>query len=64
MIVAKLSEEHGFVERGDQDLKIGSRMRVIPNHACPVANLAQSYVVLKRQREIVRWPIEARARVL
>ena len=38
--VEKLSEEHGFVRHEGTRLRIGDRVRVVPNHSCPVANLA------------------------
>lgn len=40
--VASLSEEHGLVEHGGHPLAIGQRLRIWPNHACAVANLARS----------------------
>ena len=42
LTVAKLSEEHGFISREGQDLPLGSKIRIIPNHSCPVANLAHN----------------------
>ena len=53
-----LSEEHGKLVRGDFDLPIGSQVRIIPNHSCPVANLARELVVLD-EGSVTRWPIEA-----
>lgn len=38
--VAKLSEEHGFVEHRGRTVPIGTRLRVYPNHSCVVVNLA------------------------
>lgn len=62
--VVRLSEEHGFLKRTDSKVTIGSRVRILPNHACPVANLAASFVVLQTGgTEVVRWPIEARGLV-
>lgn len=38
--IRRLSEEHGVVELADgQSLRIGERVRILPNHACVVANL-------------------------
>lgn len=64
MKVMKLSEEHGFVARGKYDLKIGDKMRIIPNHACAVANLADSYSVVENDQVVDQWKIEARGKVL
>lgn len=38
-----LSEEHGIVEvRGSTELQIGNVVEIIPNHVCPVVNLADN----------------------
>ena len=53
-----LSEEHGKLARADFDLPIGAQVRIIPNHSCPVANLAKEYVVLDKER-VDTWPVDA-----
>ena len=58
MIVEKVSEEHGMIGRNGFDLSIGSKIRVVPVHSCPVANLARSYVVLTPDG-IESWPVDA-----
>ena len=63
MGVAKLSEEHGFVERKDFDLPVGSTIRLIPNHSCVVANLLDTYTVLKDGQITEQWDIVARGHV-
>ena len=63
MAIAKLSEEHGFVEREDFDLAIGSTIRLIPNHSCVVANLLDTYTVLKDGQIAEQWDIVARGQV-
>lgn len=63
MIVTRLSEEHGVVIRGDFDLEIGSKVRVVPNHSCVVANLLDTYAVLKGGEIIDQWDIAARGHV-
>jgi D-serine deaminase-like pyridoxal phosphate-dependent protein len=60
LTLARLSEEHGFVEHGGRGLEIGSRVRIIPNHACPVANLADRYALIGADGGMEYWPIEAR----
>lgn len=38
--IAGLSEEHGVMEVGEGcDLKVGDRIRIVPNHVCVVANM-------------------------
>ena len=59
--VAKLSEEHGFIKRDGVDLPIGSRVRIIPNHSCVVANLVGEYTVLKGDGSVESWPLEAQS---
>ncbi len=56
--VEGLSEEHGKLARTDFDLPVGSRVRIISNHSCPVANLAQELVVVEGD-SIAMWPIDA-----
>jgi D-serine deaminase-like pyridoxal phosphate-dependent protein len=62
--LVRLSEEHGFVQRGSEDLKIGDKVRVFPNHACPVANLAKEVVIVDDGQVIDRWEVAARGCVL
>ena len=63
MIVTRLSEEHGIVIRNDFDLAIGSKVRLIPNHSCVVANLLNTYTVLKDGQITDQWNIAARGQV-
>mgnify|MGYP000138555405 FL=1 len=58
--LVRLSEEHGFFARGDRDIPLGTCLRVVPNHACPVVNLARTLVILDRET-VCEWPVEARA---
>jgi D-serine deaminase-like pyridoxal phosphate-dependent protein len=60
--VAKLSEEHGFVER-TADIPVGARLRIVPNHACPVVNLSDELLVVSGDKVLERWPVAARGRV-
>jgi len=63
MVVAKLSEEHGFVERNGCDLSVGSQVRIVPNHSCTVANLLDSYLVVHDGRVVDQWQVAARGQV-
>ena len=60
--MTRLFEEHGFIPRGSSDLPLGAEVRVIPNHACPVANLARTLVVLEGD-DVYEWPVNARGQV-
>ena len=61
--VVKLSEEHGFVERGAADIPLGAKLRIVPNHSCPVANLSEELVVVSGLHVVDRWPLAARGKV-
>ena len=58
LAVAGLSEEHGKLARAGFDLPLGSKVRIIPNHSCPVANLCRGYTVLDGDQVEV-WPVDA-----
>jgi len=60
--VAKLSEEHGFIER-TADIPVGARLRIVPNHACPVVNLADELLVVSDEQLVDRWHVAARGSV-
>lgn len=44
--IEKLSEEHGFIRHSGRRVPVGTRVRIVPNHACVVANLASVYYLL------------------
>jgi D-serine deaminase-like pyridoxal phosphate-dependent protein len=60
--VVRLSEEHGFVEPAGREIPIGAKLRIVPNHACPVANLADELVVVSGGRVVDRWRVAARGK--
>ncbi len=65
LVVDKLSEEHGWLlasENGPRPA-VGERVRIIPNHACPVANLSDSFTVLNADGTTDDWPVHARGTV-
>jgi D-serine deaminase-like pyridoxal phosphate-dependent protein len=60
--ITRLSEEHGVLD-GANDLRVGDRVAVVPNHICPVINLADSVCVVERGSPAGRWRVAARGRV-
>lgn len=61
--VAKLDEEHGYVELApDDELELGRQVRLVPNHACVVANLFAELVVVRDGAVEGTWPVDARTR--
>jgi D-serine deaminase-like pyridoxal phosphate-dependent protein len=58
--VVRASEEHGVVAvPADARLEIGTQVRIVPNHVCPVINLFDEAVVLDGDR-VERWRVAAR----
>ena len=60
MPVVSLSEEHGFVAHVGHKPTIGERLRILPNHACAVVNLARHLAVTDKN-DIEVWPVDAHA---
>ncbi|MEO6958301.1 MAG: hypothetical protein ABI137_16285, partial [Antricoccus sp.] len=63
--LTSLYDHHGVcvVPEGDPRPKVGSLLRLVPNHVCPVVNLARELVIVRAGEIIDRWPITARALV-
>ena len=61
--VVKLSEEHGFLERGGREVQVGQRLLIAPNHACPIPNLFDEMTAVDADGSIHSWPVSARGRV-
>ena len=61
--IVKLAEEHGYVELSDGDeLELGQRVRIVPNHACVVVNLYDELMVTRNGRVETTWRVAARGR--
>lgn len=60
-----LNEEHGVIEteRPFDTLKIGDRIKVIPNHACVVSNLFDTVNLVRGDEVVETVPVAARGRV-
>lgn len=58
--IAMLSEEHAVVHGLSEPLRVGDLVRVIPNHVCPVVNLASELLTADGGRLTGRWPVTAR----
>jgi len=62
--IEKLSEEHGVVAVAEgESFRVGERVRVLPNHACVVANLHDSLVGVSGDRVETVLRVAARGRV-
>jgi D-serine deaminase-like pyridoxal phosphate-dependent protein len=63
-VIERLYDHHGVVLQpaGESPPAIGSIVWVMPNHACPVVNLVDDYVIASGRRIVDRWPVDARGR--
>nr|BCX01084.1 MAG: metal-activated pyridoxal enzyme [Bacteroidota bacterium] len=63
-VLYALSEEHGWVRAPrHSSLRVGSRVRIFPVHACVLPPLFDSFFVEENLRVCERWPIAARNRL-
>ncbi|HXY41011.1 MAG TPA: alanine racemase, partial [Vicinamibacteria bacterium] len=63
--IDRLSEEHGVIAVAPgESFKVGERLRILPNHACVVANLHDRLVGVSGGRVEALLPVAARGRVL
>jgi D-serine deaminase-like pyridoxal phosphate-dependent protein len=61
--IEKLSEEHAHVVLADEDdLELGQRVRIVPNHACVVVNLYDELAVTRDGALATTWRVAARGR--
>ncbi len=63
--VSALSEEHATVDlsRSPTRPKVGDVVSIIPNHCCPVSNLAEEVYGVRNGGVEVVWPVAARGKV-
>jgi len=62
-VIERLSEEHGVVRvAADSTIAVGDLLEIIPNHACPVANLTDELHVLDGTGRLAVWPVVARGK--
>lgn len=58
------SEEHGHIQAvGATSLKVGDKVRIIPNHACTCVNMHDSLVVFRGEQAEEVWEIVGRGRI-
>ena len=63
--IDRLSEEHGVIAVAEgESFRVGERVRILPNHACVVANLHDRLVGVSGGRVEALLPVAARGRVL
>ncbi|MEO6924645.1 MAG: alanine racemase [Bryocella sp.] len=64
LLLEGLSEEHGhLIVPSNSQIKVGDRLRVIPNHICTCINLHDQVFIVTGEQVIDRWEISARGKV-
>ena len=64
LVIERLSEEHATVRVvGHTAREPGDRVRVLPNHACVVANMVDDVLLVEDERVIDKLPVAARGRI-
>ncbi len=58
-ILSRLSEEHGILDR-NPGFQGGEKIRILPNHACPVCNLTDVIYITDGERVVDSFPVSAR----
>jgi D-serine deaminase-like pyridoxal phosphate-dependent protein len=62
--ITGLSEEHGVLEWGaGEKFTVGERLRIVPNHACPVSNLYDEVHIIGEGGEVFAQTVDARGTV-
>jgi D-serine deaminase-like pyridoxal phosphate-dependent protein len=63
--IVGLSEEHGILKVDpDNQLKIGERIRIVPNHVCVVSNMFDDVWIENEDQSLVQMKIDARGCVI
>lgn len=63
LTTAKLSEEHGTHDGpGAANLHLGDKIVLQPSHGCTTINLYDRYFVVRSEKVVDVWPIDARGR--
>ncbi|HUF46189.1 MAG TPA: alanine racemase, partial [Vicinamibacterales bacterium] len=64
IVIERLSEEHGVARvPAACPLRIGDRVRILPNHSCVVTNLADELLLVDGAAVVDRLPVAARGKV-
>ncbi|WP_121634596.1 3-hydroxy-D-aspartate aldolase BhcC [Tropicibacter alexandrii] len=58
----KCSDEHGVIADPAQVLKVGDKLRLVPGHCDPTANVHDWYVGVRNGKVDCVWPISARGK--
>lgn len=63
-LLEELSEEHGHLAiPGGAQVRLGDKLRVVPNHICPCINLQDEVYLVSEEQVIDRWKVAGRGKV-
>jgi len=55
----RLNEEHGYLALAPGErVALGVQVRIVPNHACVVANLFEELIIVRNGQPETRWAVE------
>ena len=57
MRLESLSQEHGVLSTPGAYLKVGTRVRILPNHSCLTVACFDEYLVVRGSEVVDRWKI-------
>jgi D-serine deaminase-like pyridoxal phosphate-dependent protein len=64
IVLERVSEEHGTARvPAECLLRIGDRVRILPNHSCVVTNLMDELLLVEGRAVVDRLPVAARGRI-
>jgi D-serine deaminase-like pyridoxal phosphate-dependent protein len=63
-VLTRVNDHHGVAEvpKGSRRPAVGEVVFIVPNHVCPVVNLADELLVVQRGAVVDRWRVDARGR--
>lgn len=61
--LSRLSEEHGIIDAPAAPFSLGEKVRIVPNHACPVMNLVDEAYLADGDKVIRVISIDARGKI-
>ncbi|MFQ5741060.1 MAG: alanine racemase [Acidobacteriota bacterium] len=60
----QMNEEHGYLEvPPGAPIRVGRRLRVIPNHICAAVNMHEVLFGCRGDEVVVEWPVAARGKI-
>lgn len=62
-VVVRISQEISLVETREEAVKVGEKVRVLPNHACYTSNAADMLVAHRGDKVVGLIPLDARKKV-